>query len=282
MQPWNGTPPIPLPDIVYIDDDFNESTPGWCLDHFNNIQEGINTVKTGGIVFVFNGTYSSITIFKSLMLMGENNKTTIIDGGYHSSEVVLISADHVTMSSFTVQHGSGQDSGVGIAIRSDYVTIMDNIITNNSARGIALTDASHTLITRNVITNCPGYGGIQLHGSSTNITIAENCISYNDYGVWICCASGTIFFYHNNFLNNTVQAEDDSSYSDIHYWDDGYPSGGNYWSDYNGSDLYSGPGQNESGSDGIGDTPYHILHYGSPYSHDYYPFIAPDGWISIP
>jgi nitrous oxidase accessory protein NosD len=159
---------------------------------------------------------------------------------------------------------------------------MDNIITNNSTRGVALSDASHTLITRNVITNCPGYGGIQLHGSSTNITITENCISNNDYGIWICCASGTIFFYHNNFLNNTVQAEDDSSYSDIHYWDNGYPSGGNYWSDYNGSDNYSGPGQNESGSDGIGDTPYHILHYGSPYSHDYYPFIAPDEWVSIP
>ncbi len=41
-------------------------------------------------------------------------------------------------------------------------------------------------------------------------------------------------------------------------WDDGYPSGGNYWSDYNGTDLFSGPHQNETGSDGIGDTPYLI------------------------
>jgi len=39
-------------------------------------------------------------------------------------------------------------------------------------------------------------------------------------------------------------------------WDDGYPSGGNYWSDYNGTDYYRGPHQNETGSDGIGDTPY--------------------------
>jgi len=41
-------------------------------------------------------------------------------------------------------------------------------------------------------------------------------------------------------------------------WDDGYPSGGNYWSDYDGLDLYSGLYQNETGSDGIGDNPYII------------------------
>ena len=41
-------------------------------------------------------------------------------------------------------------------------------------------------------------------------------------------------------------------------WDDGYPSGGNYWSNYTDIDLYSGPYQNESGSDGIWDHPYVI------------------------
>ncbi|NIV92547.1 hypothetical protein GWN42_07015 [candidate division KSB1 bacterium] len=33
------------------------------------------------------------------------------------------------------------------------------------------------------------------------------------------------------------------------------PAGGNYWSDYTGVDKFSGPNQNETGSDGIGDTP---------------------------
>jgi len=42
----------------------------------------------------------------------------------------------------------------------------------------------------------------------------------------------------------------------VNVWDNGYSSGGNYWSDYNGTDLYSGPYQNVTGSDGIGDTPY--------------------------
>jgi hypothetical protein len=41
-------------------------------------------------------------------------------------------------------------------------------------------------------------------------------------------------------------------------WDDGYPSGGNFWSNYSGVDVKSGPGQDLPGSDGLGDTPHSI------------------------
>jgi len=54
-------------------------------------------------------------------------------------------------------------------------------------------------------------------------------------------------------------------------WDDGYPSGGNYWSNYTGLDLFSGPYQNETGGDGIGDTPYVI----DADNVDHYPLMAP-------
>jgi len=45
-------------------------------------------------------------------------------------------------------------------------------------------------------------------------------------------------------------------------WDDGYPSGGNYWSDYNGTDA---------NHDGIGDTPYVI----DANNADNYPLMTP-------
>jgi hypothetical protein len=68
--------------------------------------------------------------------------------------------------------------------------------------------------------------------------------------------------YHNNFVNNTVQAEVGEASSVVNIWDDGYPSGGNYWNNYNGTD---------NDGDGIGDTPY-ILNENN---QDNYPLVNP-------
>ncbi|MCI4323433.1 MAG: right-handed parallel beta-helix repeat-containing protein [Thermoplasmata archaeon] len=43
-------------------------------------------------------------------------------------------------------------------------------------------------------------------------------------------------------------------------WNAPYPIGGNYWTGYTGTDDFSGPAQNITGSDGIGDTPFPIPH----------------------
>jgi len=71
-----------------------------------------------------------------------------------------------------------------------------------------------------------------------------NC---TDFGIRINFEGGeNNTFYHNDFLNNTVNAFDVES---ANTWDNGYIIGGNYWDDYNGTD-YDG--------NGIGDTSYSI------------------------
>jgi hypothetical protein len=77
-------------------------------------------------------------------------------------------------------------------------------------------------------------------------------------------------FYHNDFVNNIKQVNIGSPES-IQIWDNGYPSGGNYWSNYTGVDLMSGPKQNQPGSDGIGDTPFVV----GTNNTDNYPLMAP-------
>jgi len=84
--------------------------------------------------------------------------------------------------------------------------------------------------------------GFYLSGVN-NVTIKRTCIQGFYRGIYLYSSS---YIYHNNFVNNTIQAISPVSEN---IWDDGYPSGGNYWSDYTGVDA---------DGDGIGDSPYVI------------------------
>jgi len=106
--------------------------------------------------------------------------------------------------------------------------------------------------------------GISL-GGSNNILIGNN-MSTNDYGIRLT-SDNTLF--HNNFDNNWVQVYVGSGY--VNTWDNGYPSGGNYWSDHVTVDDHSGIYQDEPGSDGIVDEPYVI----DANNQDNYPFVNP-------
>jgi len=100
-----------------------------------------------------------------------------------------------------------------------------------------------------------GYG-IQLWDSSNHNDIYGNNITNSlSYGIRLGESSNNTF-YHNYFINNAnqVYVEPDNPNT----WDDNYPSGGNHWSDYTDVDQYSGPDQNELGSDEIWDHPYII------------------------
>lgn len=107
--------------------------------------------------------------------------------------------------------------------------------------------------------------------SSTNSSIVENEISQNsDLGISLY-DSERIQVYHNNIVENTFSGNNDPGSPD-NQWDNGYPSGGNYWSDYTGTDNCSGPDQTVcDGPDGIGDTPYPLFEQ----SKDRYPLMSP-------
>jgi parallel beta-helix repeat protein len=175
--------------------------------------------------------------------------------------------------------------------------------------GIGITGYNNTLIGNNASNNYCSYdcpfrnGGIYLSSSNNGILSSNNVLN-NSYGIYISYASksdnNTIIgnnisnnrlygiyiykpypisynttIYLNNFINNTKQAY---SNSNTNTWDSGYPSSGNYWSEYNGSDFMQGPNQDQSGRDGIGDIPYNID--GGAGAQDRYPFMEMNGWTS--
>lgn len=172
---------------------------------------------------------------------------------------------------------------------SDRNTITNNSILLNSIAGIdVVISSSDNVFTYNTVQS-NGWSGFRIGSGSSN-TISYNSFENNRYGVRIYNIVGTVFshnlilsnrhngvyiqafsdgtkFHHNNIIDNPNQVYYEWNVSII--WDDGYPSGGNYWSDYFGIDQKSGANQDQPGNDGIGDTSHPVDSYGL----DRYPLI---------
>jgi parallel beta-helix repeat protein len=103
--------------------------------------------------------------------------------------------------------------------------------------------------------------------SSSNNSIVGNSFTQSLVGIELVSSSDNKL-YHNNFLGDITKV---AIINSTNIWDDGYPTGGNYWSGYSGVDYYSGPYQNETYGDGIGDTPYAI----GTNNTDHYPLMVP-------
>jgi thermitase len=197
-----------------------------------------------------------------------SNRNTIT---VNTVSACIIGIDIFTSNNNTINSNTVLGNIVGIYLY-DYSD--GNIVNNNNVQGgnapfdaigIALTTSRENVISRNVASNNTfEFGaGIYLEWSSNNNTIIQNTITDNNYGISIGYwglfgqedqdDNNTI--YYNNVIENKKQV---LSLNSVNVWDGGYPSGGNYWSDYTGVDLHSGFYQNETGGDGIGDTPYTI------------------------
>ncbi len=162
--------------------------------------------------------------------------------------IYVASSDHVTISGNTLTNNNG-----GIRIGdSVYNTISGNIVSSNIFEGIYLYYSSDTRISTNLI-DANTFDGVYLFSSSNN-TISENIISNNAYGLSPYYSTNNTI-YHNSFINNQFSVNPNEP---LDIWDNSYPLGGNYWSDYTGVDQKSGPSQDQPGSDGIIDLPYVI------------------------
>jgi parallel beta-helix repeat protein len=185
-----------------------------------------------------------------------NCKNVTVQGLTLTKNVVGLTLANTTDSKIT-HNTVTANRGFGIALwySSDNNTLSGNNVTASSWYGILLGSSSGNILSGNNIAN-DGYGTI------------------NGYGIYLNSASGNRIF-HNDFLNNTQQAYVSNS---TNTWDDGYPSGGNYWGNFNSTDLYNGPYRNITGSDGIGDTPYII----NANNTDHYPLMGTFNTYLVP
>jgi len=178
-------------------------------------------------------------------------------------------------SSNSIQENNITNNMIGIGLQThDHANIIQgNMIANNTG-GLWLVSSSNNHIQQNDITH--NEYGFSLAGASNN-SITGNNITYSHVGIRLGgFPSYDNVIYHNNFIGN-AQVKNETSYDIplfkplITVWDDSYPSGGNYWSNYTGVDEKSGPNQDQPGSDGIWDHPYII----DENNTDRYPLVNP-------
>jgi len=165
---------------------------------------------------------------------------------------------------------SQNDYGLHIELSSGN-SITYNTFAGNRINGLTLYLANDNSLISNNITRCDV--GIALSLSKNNI-IYRNLIDDNRIGMSISLSNDNTV-YNSDFVSNDQQVATDGL--STNKWNSTYPYGGNYWSDYTGTDVYCGPYQNETGSDGIGDTSYvvNINELFGTYNIDYYPLMKP-------
>ncbi|KXH69713.1 MAG: hypothetical protein AM326_05060 [Candidatus Thorarchaeota archaeon SMTZ-45] len=215
----------------------------------NNIMEncsdgGIRSVASGKSSIAFNtirnnffGTMLTEASGTSLSLGNKIEHNNLIN---NSQALSMPGADNST-----VLYNNIENFYDGITLGGKNNLIAKNNITNGE-NGISLYSASDNTIIGNTIRNSI-FSGIYIAESMNNAFINNN-IENNMRGIFLDESSENLIFY-NNFINNTFQTvhiywQPETSRS-INTWDNGYPSGGNYWCNYNGTDSdYNGIGDN--------------------------------------
>lgn len=184
--------------IIYVDNNYSETTDGWGINNFSSIQDAINSSVNGSTIYVFNGIYKDFVIInKSVKLLGENKEMTIIDSEKNIFNF-KITVDNVNISNFTIRN-----CGIGIYFSNRNINnsfVWNNIITDNS-NGIFLDDSVENIkILNNHFEN--NEDAIYLYKSSNN-TISFNTI-LNQYanGIRIIETSNNNLIKNNTIVNN--------------------------------------------------------------------------------
>jgi len=232
------------------------STNGIVIERNNVILDGAGFTLNGKMLDNSNGIYltgiSSVTV-RNMSIRSFHNG--IYENGCFNGHIVEVNLSF---------------NNYGIYLQSsNFNTISGNNIAENTLAGILLANSQSNNISKdgkaNSITS-NGIGGIKLEDLSNNNNIVGNYFASNTYWtIYIESSSYNHIFHNSIFLNNGVYSDSPNS------WDDCYSSGGNYWNNYYCLDYFRGPYQNETGSDGIGDTPYII----SSRNVDRYPLVYP-------
>ena len=221
------------------------------------------------------GNIANSNALYNINLVDSSSNNTLTDnnasgGNYCGIAIALLSNNNTLVNNTANSNGPGGVGGILLYDSCSHNNILGNTANSNHGySGILMyKSCSHNNLSGNTVNSNTGtYGGIALHSSpNDNVITGNTAIDNNPYGILMVSSSGNLIY--NNYFTNTNNAYDDSS----NVWNTtpspgpnivgGPEIGGNYWSDYTGTD---------DNNDGFGGMPYPI---GSS-NHDYLPLVMP-------
>ena len=174
----------------YVDDDFNETTPGWNVTHFAKISDAIKAATDGDTIFVYKGTYSVFTVNNNLTIIGESREETVV-----KANEIKLKSNGIKLTNFTLK---GKTEGLDnvLVITGSYCDISYCTIVPTSnyspLNGIDIGWCSYT-----TISNCDiiGFNFWALTCRSINNCYFENCTIGNSYRGVYTMGSGNKHVY---------------------------------------------------------------------------------------
>ena len=171
--------------------------------NYSKIQDAIDNTSDGDIVFVYDDSspYKEfITIFNSIILIGEDKNTTVIEGFKNNDVIKITTPEYVSITGFTINRSGEDNEDAGIQIYSSYHHIYGNIFSDNR-KGIILEKTSHNC---NIYNNyfIDNFQGIDAD-ESNNYNFFENIFYSNRFGIVIDKVMYT------KISNNTFQENGD-------------------------------------------------------------------------
>lgn len=287
----------------YVNTTYDATTPGWGTTHFDTIQDAVDACVNfyNYTIYVDPGTYNENVVvdensFDSLTIYGNETGTRAqVYGQSGTLSTWEILDDNVVLDGFyienpgaTTYHGVFLDSITNVNVSDCFVNqspangiysvgcsninIYDCLIDSAGGSGVYLSNSDNVSVYENYIIDSSSNNIFS--SSSEFCTVYENEITRaSSYGIRLNQCNDHLIYHNNLYLNSMANANVVGT--STNYWDNGYPMGGNYWDDHGSQDIYSGPNQDVSGSDGICDSTSPDPNNIATNNVDNYPFLNP-------
>jgi hypothetical protein len=209
------------PSQVFVDDNFDATTPGWQVTHFDSIQNGLDAVTFGGTVNVAAGEYEeNLSITKIVTVTGTGTDTIIRsdDGTCFNpttdtgATVIHVQSDFVTLDRLFIDGEIESTCGgppeaprarYGINLRSQAGFALRNTTIVSAVYGLFMESSLTTAQIRNNTVIDAGTAGIGagMYFSATNRSIRDNVVRDSPDATGVVVVNGGQGFFQRNTIS---------------------------------------------------------------------------------